>query len=84
MPDRKLTNEEEAALWRLARRQLRMKKLEPAVSPELVDRLRAQLPARKENETLGDLIRRASTNTRATAEVTSSNQTSILPPATTP
>jgi len=69
--DRKLTNDEEAALWRLARRQLEIEKLEPAVSSELADRLRAQLPARRENETLGDLIRRASANTRSTAEVKS-------------
>ena len=67
MPDKKLTNEEQAALWRLARQRLELKKFTPTVSSELVDRLRTQLPAQQKDETLGDLIRRAST--RTTAEI---------------
>ncbi len=69
MPDKKLTNEEQAALWQLARQRLESKKLKPTISSELVDRLHTQLPTQQKDETLGDLIRRSSTSTRPTAEI---------------
>lgn len=69
MLNNKLTNEEQAALWQLARQRLQLKKLKPAVSSELVNRLRSQLPTQQENETLGDLIRRVSSNTSSTVEL---------------
>lgn len=69
MPDKKLTSEQQAALWLLARQRLELKNLKPAISSEFADRLRTQLPVQQKDETLGNLIRRASTHTRPTAEV---------------
>ena len=73
MPSKKLTGEEETALWQLARRRLGLKTLRPKVSAKLVDRLRAQLPTQQKDETIGDLIRRASSKARSTANVTPFN-----------
>lgn len=69
VPSKKLTTEEEVALWLHARQRLMLIQLKPRVSSDLVARVRAQLPPRQENETIGDLIRRASSNTQSTAEV---------------
>ncbi len=69
MPSKKLTSEEESALWQLARQRLALKQLKPTVSSELVTRFRAQLPARQEDDTLEALIRRASSNSQSTAEI---------------
>jgi hypothetical protein len=69
VPDKRLTSEDEAALWQLARRLLALKKLKPSVSSDLADRLRTQLPARQKGETLGDLIRRASARDQPTAQI---------------
>jgi hypothetical protein len=69
MPDKKLTSEEQAALWQLARQGLESKNLKPAISSELANRLCTQLPVQQKDETLGNLIRRASTRTRSMAEV---------------
>ena len=69
MSDKKLTDTEEVTLWQQARQRLAVKKLKSAFSPKMVDRLRAQLPKKQENETIGDLIRRASKQTQASGEI---------------
>ncbi len=60
----KLISEEQTALWRLARQRLELKQLTPTVSSDLVDRFRTQLPTQLKDETLGDLIRRSSTQSK--------------------
>ncbi len=62
MTNKKLNNDEQVALWQLARQRVELKRIKPAISSELVGRLRAQLPIQKKDESLGDLIRRASSS----------------------
>lgn len=58
-----LTLNEEKALWEQARRCLMLRQTKPTVSADLADRLQAQLPARQQDEGIGDWVRRASTST---------------------
>lgn len=60
MGDKKLCKEEEAMLWEQAGRRLSAVASKPQVTSRLVDRLFGQLPNKRDNETIGDLIRRAS------------------------
>ncbi len=69
MSDEKLTDQEEIVLWRRARDFLMEKKLKSTVSSRLVGRLRAQLPAKEKDETIGELIRRSSARASGSGEV---------------
>lgn len=70
MTDIKLTNQQEQILWQLARQRLATKRLKPRISSDLVTQFRDHLPDRKDNESLGDWLRRASHPSQSSATVT--------------
>lgn len=71
MTDKKLSKEQEATLWEHAGRRLSAAVSKPSITPKLVDRLLGQLPAKRDDETIGDLIRRSCAESQSGSKIRS-------------
>ena len=71
MTDKNLSKEEEASLWEQAGQRLSAVVSKPPPTPKLVDRLLAQLPVKRDGETIADLIRRSSAESQSGSKIRS-------------